>query len=211
MNNKLQSIYLIDWDDTLFPTSWCKRNNIDLYNQYDVERYKIYFIELDNTLEKLLYKLNQYGKIYIVTNASLNWIKQCLNMLPYTFDFIKDKNIKILSARDLYSHKYMNIMEWKKNTFQNVINSIIEYDKCTNIISLGDADYEYYALIDLDNHIRQLDDEHCFLLKNIKFMNEPDFEHIIDQIELLHKCIGEITDNLRFVDIKLIENNMMYR
>lgn len=210
MSNKLHTIYLIDWDDTLFPTTWCKRNKVDLYNSHDVERYKIYFIELDNTLEKILYKLNKNGKIYIVTNANLNWIKECLKILPYTFDFIKDKNIKILSARDLYSHKYINIMEWKKNTFKNVINSVIDYDKCTNIISLGDAHYEYHGLVELDSHIKQLNNNHCYLLKNIKFMDDPDFEHIIDQLELLYKCIDNITENLRYVDIKLIENDNKY-
>jgi hypothetical protein len=204
MNNNLNTIYLIDWDDTLFPTSWFKKNNISLYNKSSVDNYKLYFMELDNTIEKILYKLNKNGKIYIVTNANLKWINDCLNELPFTKDIIDANQIKILSARDLYSKKYLNIMEWKKNTFKNIVNSIINYDKCTNIISIGDADYEYYGLLELDNHIKTLNNNHCYLLKNIKFIESPNFEQIIDQNELLHKSIDNITNNLRYIDIKLL-------
>jgi hypothetical protein len=205
MNNNLNTIYLIDWDDTLFPTSWFKKNNISLYNKSSVDNYKLYFMELDNTIEKILYKLNKNGKIYIVTNANLKWINDCLNELPFTKDIIDANQIKILSARDLYSKKYLNIMEWKKNTFKNIVNSIINYDKCTNIISIGDADYEYYGLLELDNHIKTLNNNHCYLLKNIKFIESPNFEQIIDQNELLHKSIDNITNNLRYIDIKLLK------
>jgi len=205
MNNNLNTIYLIDWDDTLFPTSWFKKNNISLYNKSSVDNYKLYFMELDNTIEKILYKLNKNGKIYIVTNANLKWINDCLNELPFTKDIIDANQIKILSARDLYSKKYLNIMEWKKNTFKNIVNSIINYDKCTNIISIGDAEYEYYGLLELDNHIKTLNNNHCYLLKNIKFIESPNFEQIIDQNELLHKSIDNITNNLRYIDIKLLK------
>ena len=205
MFDKKNTLIIVDWDDTLFPTSWFKKNNISLYNKSSVDNYKLYFMELDNTIEKILYKLNKNGKIYIVTNANLKWINDCLNELPFTKDIIDANQIKILSARDLYSKKYLNIMEWKKNTFKNIVNSIINYDKCTNIISIGDAEYEYYGLLELDNHIKTLNNNHCYLLKNIKFIESPNFEQIIDQNELLHKSIDNITNNLRYIDIKLLK------
>ena len=192
----MNTIYLIDWDDTLFPTLWIKQNNINIYNQFDIEKYKLYFIELDETIEKFLHKLNNNSMIFIVSNASLKWINACLNILPFTKQYIISNNIKIISARDLYSIKY-KINDWKKYTFQNIINSI-KVNKY-NIISLGDADYEYKGLISLKEFIKNKN----FLLKNITFIENPSFEQLIDQQELLIKCIGNIVNKQTFVDMKL--------
>ena len=50
MSNK--NIFIIDWDDTLFPTTWINSNTIDLENKNSVNEYKLYFIELDNHPDK---------------------------------------------------------------------------------------------------------------------------------------------------------------
>mgnify|MGYP003704592463 CR=1 FL=1 len=55
--NKNNTLFILDWDDTLFPTSWFIHNNINLHNSYMRNLYISYFIELDNVLYKLLKKL----------------------------------------------------------------------------------------------------------------------------------------------------------
>ena len=60
----------------------------------------------------------------------------------------------------------------------------------------------------LDIKLEELKEE---ILKNNFEILPLDFEHIIDQLELLYKCIDSITGNLRYVDIKLIENDNKYR
>ena len=50
-------------------------------------KYKLYFLELDNTISTFIDTLNNAGKIYIVTNASLNWIKSCLKILNFFLSF----------------------------------------------------------------------------------------------------------------------------
>ena len=57
-NNKnkiyLTNIFIVDWDDTLYPTSWVNKNSIDISKSHIIQEYKIYFLELDKTISVLL-------------------------------------------------------------------------------------------------------------------------------------------------------------
>ena len=138
-------------------------------------------------------------------------------MLQLTANVIIQNNIRLVSARDNYSGKKDSPTEWKIFTFQDIINDILNkinfnFKKNTilNIISLGDAMYEYIALIKLNTFLRKfiedkLKDNNCnfnYLLKNIKFMDKPEFNYIIDQIQLVDKKKDEIINKLSYIDMK---------
>ena len=65
-----ETLIILDWDDTLFPTSWLYQNKIDLSDSHIRNEYQTLFAELDNILYSLLIKLINLGKVVIVTNAS---------------------------------------------------------------------------------------------------------------------------------------------
>lgn len=213
----LTNLFIIDWDDTLFPTTWVNKNNIDFNNSDSHNEYKLYFLELDKTISHLLESLNEIGDIFIVTNANINWIKSCLVKLNLTRKTIINNNIRIVSARDSYSRNNSSPTEWKILTFQDIIEDIINKinknikpNTIINIISIGDAMYEYIALINLDNFIKTYIDDKNFkdnknfnyLLKNIKFIEKPEFDCIIDQMQVLHKNSHDIVNKLEFIDLK---------
>lgn len=213
----LTNLFIIDWDDTLFPTTWFNKNNIDFNNSESYSEYKLYFLELDKTISMLLESLNKIGDIFIVTNANINWIKSCLVNLSLTRKTIINNNIRIVSARDSYSYNNTSPTEWKILTFQDIIEDIINKinknikpNTIINIISIGDAMYEYIALINLDNFIKSyIGDKNCkdnrnfnYLLKNIKFIEKPDFDCIIDQMQVLQKNSHDIVNKLEFIDLK---------
>lgn len=213
----LTNLFIIDWDDTLFPTTWFNKNNIKFNNHDSENEYKLYFLELDRTISHLLESLNQIGDIFIVTNANINWIKSCLIKLNLTRKTIINNNIRIVSARDSYSRNNSSPTEWKILTFQDIIEDIINKinknikpNTIINIISIGDAMYEYIALINLDNFIKSyIDDKNYkdnknfnYLLKNIKFIEKPEFDCIIDQMQVLHKNSHDIVNKLEFIDLK---------
>ncbi len=213
----LTNIFIIDWDDTLFPTSWINKNNIDFNKPDSYSEYKLYFLELDKTISILLDFLNKIGDIFIVTNASINWIKSCLLNLNLTRNTIINNKIRIVSARDSYSKNNSSPTEWKILTFQDIIEDIINKinknikpNTIINIISIGDAMYEYIALINLDNFIKSyienknLNENKNFnyLLKNIKFIEKPEFDCVIDQMQVLHKNADDIVNKLEFIDLK---------
>ena len=213
----LTNLFIIDWDDTLFPTTWVNKNKIDFNKKDLLTEYKLYFLELDKTISVLLESLNKIGDIFIVTNANINWIKSCLAGLGLTKKIIIDNNIRIVSARDSYSKNTSSPTEWKILTFQDIIEDIINRinknikpNTIINIISIGDAMYEYVALINLDNFIKSYMEDKNFkdkknfnyLLKNIKFIEKPDFDCIIDQMQVLHKNSYDIVNKLEFIDLK---------
>ena len=213
----LTNLFIIDWDDTLFPTTWVNKNKIDFNKKDLLNEYKLYFLELDKTISLLLESLNKIGDIFIVTNANINWIKSCLINLNLTRKTIISNNIRIISARDSYSQNSSSPTEWKILTFQDIIEDIINKinknikpNTIINIISVGDAMYEYIALINLDNFIKSyIDNKNCndgnnfnYLLKNIKFIEKPEFDCIIDQMNVLHKNSHDIVNKLEFIDLK---------
>ena len=210
----LTNIFIIDWDDTLFPTSWVNKNKINLLNTDSINNYKLYFLELDKTISLFLESLDKIGDIYIVTNASIKWIKNCLSILNLTKNLIINKKIRIVSARDSYSQMNNSPTEWKILTFQDIIKDILikinrnfKPNTIFNIISLGDAVYEYMALINLDTFFKKYVNENnnCnlnYLLKNIKFMKNPEFDFLIDQIQVFDKNKENIINNLSYVDLK---------
>ena len=73
--------------------------------------------------------------------------------------------------------------------------------------------YEYIALINLDNFIKsyifknqstcsKINKQFKYLLKNIKFIEKPDFDYIIDQMNVLNKNKDDIVNKLEFIDLK---------
>lgn len=215
----LTNIFIIDWDDTLYPTTWVNKNSIDLSKTNSLQEYRIYFLELDKTISSLLESLNQVGDIWIVTNANLNWIKSCLSSLELTKKTIITNKIRIVSARDSYSTNSSSPTEWKILTFQDIMEDIIKKiskrikpNTYINIISIGDAMYEYMALINLDNFIKtytnkyfhslQSEQQLKYFLKNIKFIEKPDFDYVIDQMNVLEKNKNDIVNKLEFIDLK---------
>lgn len=206
----LMNIFIIDWDDTLFPTSWVNKNKINMNDVASLNKYKLYFIELDNNIYNLLNNINNDGDIYIVTNANLKWIESCLLSLNKTSNLIISNNIRIVSARDLYTEKYKDPIEWKVATFQDIIADILAkvYNKISsndnsylNILSFGDAVYEYKALINLDNFFKLNCDDIKYFLKNIKFIEKPEFDYLIDELNATNKNIKTIINKLEFVDL----------
>jgi hypothetical protein len=215
----LTNIFLIDWDDTLFPTNWVTKNNIDITNFDSYNKYKLFFIELDNILSNVINSLNKLGNVFIVSNASLAWVKNCLSILPYTNKLVNTFGINVISARDNYlsqnstTPEKVLIMEWKISSFQdilvNVLNSLagkFNEKNYLNIISIGDAEYEYVALINLNNFFKVNNIDINFLLKNIKFIEKPEFNIVIEQLIILKKNIQMIVDKLQFVDLHLALN-----
>lgn len=162
------NITIFDWDDTLFPTTSYLINK--------KQNYKL--------LDKLVYNILSYyltiSDVYIVTNASIKWVYISSLLIPNTQKLLKSK-IKILSGRDIYSHITLDSYAWKKLLFTDIIKHY-DLSKINNIISIGDADYEYKALINLYN----LNKNNHIKYKNIKLLKGPNANILFDQLQLLY-------------------------
>lgn len=212
-NVYLTNIIIIDWDDTLFPTTWLNTNEIKLNDENIKITYKIYFQELDKSISSFLKSYADVGTIYIVTNANMKWIKASLNALPLSRKTIIDNNIRILSARDMYS-KEISTQKWKLKTFETIIKTdlkniftITNKNITINILSFGDAVYEYVALINLHDLLdnRTINKNNInFYLKNIKFKPQPDFDSIIEEMDLIKKNKIQLINEKGYIDKEII-------
>ena len=193
---KKQTLIILDWDDTLFPTTWVTSNRINLNNNIEKIKNQKYFKQLDDELSSFLITLKKYGEIIIVTNAMPEWIQLSSVVLPKTSVILKD--IKIFSARKMFQEKYpSNSMKWKELTFKEVLKQKYENKSFANIISIGDAEYEYNALINLINHEYNT----AKILKSVKFIKNPSRNMLIEQLSTLKIAFPSISKKPTHLDL----------
>lgn len=187
------TLIIIDWDDTLFPTSWAVKNSIDLTKLNTYKSYsKSFFDKLDTQLYSLLKNILLCGDVLIITNAMISWVNTSLTVLPKTKKLIK--HIELISAREKYQNSVI-MDNWKKHTFLDEINK--RHTQYNNIISIGDAEYEYNALINL---YKESNIKHKYL-KAIRFLKTTNNNTFIEQLVLLQQNITYICTLTRHTDI----------
>ena len=189
--NKSNSLVILDWDNTLFPSTWVTKNFINLNDVETRYKYLDFFSELDDLIYNLLHKILNKSKVIIVTNALPIWIKISSSVLPKTQNLLE--NIKVVSARKNFQKISNDATEWKKLAFQEEVSLELGLNNKQNIISVGDASYEYKALINLYNKNR--------VLKSMKFLEEPSHEILKDQLEILNDNIETIIDYSKHLDL----------
>ncbi len=180
------NIIILDWDDTLYPTSH------SVYKNVFVDDYA----RLDMVLCEFLNKCVSLGKCYIVSNASHNWIINTSQNIPLSSNIIH-KHINVVSAKDAYMRNGTTIDKWKQLSFEKIHT---EHNDCTNILSIGDAEYEYNALIYLNNICGDK------LLKSIKLSKNPEIDVIIEQIQSLLYLMDYVVEYKGHIDWKFIKN-----
>ena len=166
-------IYL-DWDDTLFPTTWYNTNRItDLHIQ-----------KFDMNVHDFLLQLQKHGDIIVVTNAAISWVLEAKKILENTNKILE--KINIVSARDKYSKYSDNPVEWKRMAFEDCINDYGK-DNISNIMSIGDSDQEREAIMTLRypmyNNVN---------IKSVKLVSGAYIETMSEQYEILIELLGFI-------------------
>lgn len=180
------TLFILDWDDTLFPTNWISKNNINLTLSSTRNGYIEYFKDLDRSLSNYLDNICNFGKVIIVTNAMKDWVKISAIVIPKTYNILK--KINIVSARDIFSSSSKNMMEWKKKAFHMIIEKEFNNKQIMNVISMGDAEYEHQALVSLT----QIDIDKVKYLKSFRLIREPSYDQLIEQINLMDKYINKV-------------------
>lgn len=204
MELQKNNLILLDWDDTLFPTSWVMekhRNGVPI-----TENIK----KLDEILFMFLKFVCMYGKVLIITNAEKQWIKISLNLLDKTSFFIQQhiKNnsfehgtITIISARDLLSGTFPEqIWVWKELTFKKILEKYFQMNQSLlNLICIGDALYEYNAFVSIwktENFNRRIK-----YFKYVKFINKTSIDHLCEELTILTKQINKIIHSRKNLDL----------
>lgn len=183
---------IIDWDDTLFPTTWT--NNLHLNLKIPSSETVNMFSALDQLIINLIVKLQEDSQVRIISNGSQSWINICLKVLPQTRQLISLGVFDIMSARDICADMYDHGREWKEWTFKLCVTetmSEIKSNTCQHIISIGDSKDEEYALKKLEDYGGGVHR----ILKSVKLKKNPDLNDVVNQLIRLENLIFDIIFN----------------
>ncbi|GJQ11166.1 hypothetical protein GpartN1_g2957.t1 [Galdieria partita] len=114
------TLYLMDWDDTLFPST-----ALTLFESLEClpEELRNCLKRLEWTVILLLDALKRTGSVAIVTNANAEWVEvSCRNFMPKLFSRLQDLGILVLSARKLFGSDSVSPIsncpsDWKAAAF----------------------------------------------------------------------------------------------
>jgi len=190
----VQTLTFVDWDDTLFPTTWLQEQEL-LQGDFVVG------VEQREWLEKLAIRVEitlrlalQFGRVVIVTNAQQGWVEKCCTEIMPSLSEVLD-DVDVISARSTYETCSGCPSEWKRLAFEQELlgSSIAQY----NVLSLGDSMHEQRALLSLCQKKRN-----CFG-KSMKFLEAPSIEQLIEQHDFVVSCFLEVAEHNGNLDVEI--------
>ena len=214
-----RTLLIFDFDDTLFCTKYfdtfsiCYSDIFDYNISLEESHPKLNkeLKELEKTIINIFTKLLMNYDIVIISNANLKWIENCLtHFLSELKEYITENNIKIYSAKNMYSKIVKNSNEWKTKCFKKVVKELYE-NEINNldltVISIGDNNDEKRAVFKLTKEpiFRKLTP------KFIHMISFPSAASIILQLKYIDENICNIVNedkNIFKLGIELINNNV---
>lgn len=169
------SLILLDFDDTLFPTTWFQSKSETAYTEEELNDINDYLRTVNTFISSLKTKTAIEDDIIIFTNAESDWVK-------FAFDQIRVaipeqlRNCPVISARE-YSVGTRLTVDYYKSYALRVYHD--EFDIFNHIISIGDSIYERDAVINLKSHKKHL------RIKTIKFVERPTIRQLINQLKYM--------------------------
>jgi hypothetical protein len=122
-------ITIIDWDNTLFPMDLFESNPKWFRNHSSIPNdIKIMLYKISQTIISLISSAKKYGPVAIISNATLDWIRKCMYVIPEIIPVLDP--VFIISAQDNWKHKSNDPGVWKIYSFNHTINHILQ-DKFT--------------------------------------------------------------------------------
>jgi hypothetical protein len=201
--NTKENLIILDWDDTILPSSWLVKNNLSVDNIIFEDFTEDLFI-YENCVIEFFTQLMKNGKIIIITNAEKGWVElSCEKFLPKILPLLS--KIKIVSAKSSYITISYSPFIWKELAFRVQIDVYIKNNPniVKNIISIGDAAYEREALLKVSKDIKNLAPTNY--IKSIKFNESPDIFLLIQQLDIVSSNIKQIIDEKSSLDLMLIQ------
>ena len=195
-----RTLLIFDFDDTLFCTKYFDtfslpykdiftcRMSLEEVNPCLVRELK----QLESSIIDLFSKIIQNCDIVIISNADMTWINNVLtHFLEELKEYINENDIKIYSAKNMFSKFSKNKTEWKIKCFKKVIKDIYKDDLTyseLNIISIGDGNEEKKAVFSLS----QFNNFHKINQKFIRFISYPSAATIILQLNYLNSNLNNM-------------------
>lgn len=180
---KLQNIFVFDWDDTLYCTSYFGNRPLTTLPA----QCRAAVLALDAVVSHLLLKAVWYGDVFIITNSERGWVEaSAREALPKTYQVILQKNIQVISARNEYENMFpYDMYRWKLEAFLSLQRKF-DKDVMTNLVALGDSELEIRAANVLSQKFNES------IIKTVKLKEHPRIDELIRQ----QKAILDLFDKI---------------
>jgi len=202
----LTTIGIIDWDDTLFPSTFI-RSHMDWINNPSSmpEIYHNKFTKLSNYIKSLINNMKLYGEVIIITNAKAGWVQTSCKLMPDLLPLLS--TISIISARSDWEYINPSPNKWKEFAFNKKIVEILGNNEniIINLICIGDSLYEHDAALNVAHFINTYTTNYIFT-KNIKFYYNPSFDILLNEVHNLSIDV-ELNENKFMTKLKSIQYN----
>eukprot|EP00929_Paragymnodinium_shiwhaense_P001592 TRINITY_DN101832_c0_g1_i1.p1 TRINITY_DN101832_c0_g1~~TRINITY_DN101832_c0_g1_i1.p1 ORF type:complete len:630 (-),score=98.68 TRINITY_DN101832_c0_g1_i1:267-2156(-) len=173
-----QTIIVFDWDDTLFPTSFVRKYPEQIEGRASRVR------ALCRASVRLLEASQKYGKTFIITNGTMDWVEDCVRYhVPAMAEVLK--GVRVISARDMYEQRCPDFYQWKAHAFK-LLRQHVDPASVANLIVLGDSELEMEAGKAISRHFPQV------ALKLLKFSDEPALEELIRELVLVRRVLRAV-------------------
>jgi hypothetical protein len=196
--NKTKTITILDWDDTLFPTTLVSSNMNWIDDPKSMpDKIKLEFEILSVQIIYLITAAKTFGDVVIISNAAKEWLISSVILIPNVVEILR--TVEIISTREYCQITSDDPQQWKTNTFFKKIGYYCESNPNTilNVVCIGDSIIEYEAIKSVEKYINNGDINNIVYRKNIKFIDKPSIKSIIKQIfelaELMRKSPDKIT------------------
>ena len=196
--NKTKTITIIDWDDTLFPTTVVSSNMNWIDDPKSMpDKIKSNFEKLSIQITYLITAAKTFGDVIIISNAAREWIISSVTLIPNAIDILK--SVEIISTREYCKITSTDPQQWKTNSFLKKMGYYCELNPNTilNVVCIGDSLIEYEAIKSVESYVNNCDINNIVYRKSVKFIDKPTIKSIIIQLfnlaELMRKSPEQIT------------------
>jgi hypothetical protein len=185
---------ILDWDDTLLPTTYLKKSNVDP----EVTK------KMEDSIINVFKVAAQLGPVFIVTAADSGWVQYSAALyVPRVLEALK--KITVLSAKDEYTEwltrggekKIINNRWWidaKKYAMRTVVHYCFPDVQC--LLSVGDSLVEREAVIELCSEMN-------LKVKSVKISERSTVKQLMAQHDLLTRCFVAIVATTDKVDVQM--------
>jgi len=202
-HHKENSLFVLDWDDTMLSTSWLSSKGLKLDSVVIPQEVVDELHFLESGITKLLSTCLELGKVAIVTNAESSWVElSSRKFVPRVCRFLP--NVRILSARSSYQAQYPDqVGMWKIEAYRCVFREAfgasmrLNGKARFNVVSLGDSIYERNAMLELGKQNPGI------LAKSVKFVERPTPSQLKKQLEIVLDHLDEVYSKDHEVDLML--------
>jgi len=226
------TIILLDYDDTLLPSSWLALHQLGLNTPDEVVAEHVEELRvIEACAAKLLTKAIELGDVHLVTNAEEGWIQYTVEkFMPALLPLLP--HMTLISARTTFERfSPTSPRTWKIMAFRQQVNQSVAATSSCSCENFRDTDYnvdtidfytgdrgacEYCDASRKLNIISLGDSQHerealrvvaaefpNVFAKTVKFVERPSLAALQKQMELMHSCLKHICEYEGDLDLLL--------